>query len=106
MKEAIIYLLVITTAEVVTIFVYPALGIVFCGMVFMILVMHSALASNHHYQNLIITGAGSFSEDNKPVTTFGQYLSNMILSHYLCLINGSSNNGKVFPGTSSKRERS
>ncbi len=55
MKEAIIYLLAITAAEVVTIFVQPVWGIVCHAIVLVAVVVHSALASDYHYRNLILS---------------------------------------------------
>ncbi len=55
MKEAIIYLLAITAAEVVTVFVQPVWGIVCHAIVLVAVVAHSALASDRRYQNLILS---------------------------------------------------
>ena len=55
MKEAIIYLLAITAAEVVTVFVQPVWGIMCHAIVLVAVVVHSASASDHHYQNLILS---------------------------------------------------
>ena len=55
MKEAIIYLLAITAAEAVTVFVQPVWGIVCHAIVLVAVVVHSALASNYHYRNLVLS---------------------------------------------------
>ena len=55
MKEAIIYLLAITVAETVTVFVQPVWGIICHAIVLVAVVVHSASASDHHYQNLILS---------------------------------------------------
>jgi len=55
MKEAIIYLLAITTAEIVTVFVQPVWGIVCHAIVLVTVVMHSALASDYRYRHLVLS---------------------------------------------------
>ncbi len=55
MKEAIIYLLAITAAEVVTVFVQPVWGIVFHAIVLVSVVVHSALASDYNSRNLVLS---------------------------------------------------
>jgi len=55
MKEAIIYLLVITAAETVTVFVQPVWGIVCHAIVLVAVVMHSALARDYRYQHLFLS---------------------------------------------------
>ena len=103
MKEAIIYLLAITAAEVVTVFVQPVWGIVCNAIVLVAVVVHSASTGDRRYQNLIVTGTDPFSEDNKPVYTPGRYPSDMVVSYYLCPTTGSSNSGSAYPGTERKR---
>ena len=99
MKEAIIYLLVITAAEVVTVLIQPAWGIVCHAIVLVAVVVHSASASDYHYQNLIVSGTGAFSEDNKPVYAPGRYPPDMVVSAYLYPTTGSSNISSAYPGT-------
>jgi hypothetical protein len=56
MKEAIIYLLAITAAELVTtVFVQPMWGIVCHAIVLVAVVMHSALASDSRYRQLVFS---------------------------------------------------
>ncbi len=55
MKEAIIYLLAITAAEVVTVFVQPIWGIACHAIVLVVVVVHSALASDYNYRNLVLS---------------------------------------------------
>ena len=55
MKEAIIYLLAITTAEAVTVFVQPVWGMVCHAIALVAVVMHSALASDDRYRHLILS---------------------------------------------------
>ncbi len=55
MKEAIIYLLAITAAETVTVFIQPVWGIVCHAIVLVAVVMHSALASDYRYRQLILS---------------------------------------------------
>ena len=55
MKEAIIYLLAITAAEAVTVFVQPVWGIVCHAIVLVAVVMHSALASDYRYRHLVLS---------------------------------------------------
>ena len=55
MKEAIIYLLAITIAEAVTVFVQPVWGIVCHAIVLVAVVMHSALASDYRYRHLVLS---------------------------------------------------
>jgi len=55
MKEAIIYLLAIVTAEAVTVFVQPVWGIVCHAIVLVAVVMHSALASDYRYRHLVLS---------------------------------------------------
>lgn len=55
MKEAIIYLLAITAAELVTVFVQPVWGIVGHTIVLVAVVVHSSLTSDSHYRNLILS---------------------------------------------------
>jgi len=55
MKEAIIYLLAIAAAEVVTVFVQPVWGIVCHAIVLVAVVMHSALASDYRYRHLVLS---------------------------------------------------
>ncbi|MBA7648342.1 hypothetical protein ES703_56128 [subsurface metagenome] len=55
MKEAIIYLLAIAAAETVTVFVQPVWGIVCHAIVLVAVVMHSALASDYRYRNLVLS---------------------------------------------------
>ncbi len=55
MKEAIIYLLAIATAETVTVFVQPVWGIVCHAIVLVAIVVHSALASDSRYQHLVLS---------------------------------------------------
>ena len=55
MKEAIIYLLAITAAEAVTVFVQPVWGIVCHAIVLVAVVMHSALASDYRYRHLLLS---------------------------------------------------
>ncbi len=55
MKEAIIYLLAITAAEAVTVFVQPVWGIVCHAIVLVAVVMHSALASDYRCRQLVLS---------------------------------------------------
>ena len=55
MKEAIIYLLAVTAAEVITVFVQPVWGIVCHAVVLVVVVTHSALASNYCYRHLVLS---------------------------------------------------
>ncbi len=55
MKEAIIYLLAITAAEAVTVLVQPVWGIVCHAIVLVAVVMHSALASDYRYRQLVLS---------------------------------------------------
>jgi len=55
MKEAIIYLLAITAAEAVTVFVQPVWGIVCHAIVLVAVIMHSALASDYRYRHLLLS---------------------------------------------------
>ncbi len=55
MKEAIIYLVAITAAEAVTVFVQPVWGIVCHSIVLVAVVMHSALASDYRYRHLVLS---------------------------------------------------
>ena len=56
MKEAIIYLLAITAAELVTtVFVQPMWGIVCHAIVLVAVVMHSALAGDSRYRQLVFS---------------------------------------------------
>ena len=55
MKEAIIYLLAITAAEAVTVFVQPVWGIACHAIVLVAVVMHSALASDSRYRHLVLS---------------------------------------------------
>ncbi len=55
MKEAIIYLLAITAAETVTVFVLPVWGIACHAIVLVAVVVHSALASDYRYRNLVLS---------------------------------------------------
>ena len=55
MKEAIIYLLAIVAAEVVTVFYMPVWGVV-CHIVILVSVLlHSAIVSESHLQQLILS---------------------------------------------------
>jgi len=53
--EAIIYLLAITTAEVVTVTVQPVWGIVGHIIVLVVVIVHAALASEHRFRQLILS---------------------------------------------------
>jgi len=55
MKEAIIYLLAITTAEVVTVAVQPMLGIASHIVVLVAAMVHSALTSEHRLRQLVLS---------------------------------------------------
>ena len=55
MKEAIIYLLAIAAAEIVTVFVQPVWGIVCHAVVLVAVVAHSALASDYRYRHLVLS---------------------------------------------------
>jgi len=55
MKEAIIYLLAITAAEAVTVFVQPVWGVVCHAIVLVAVVIHSALASDYRYRHLVLS---------------------------------------------------
>ncbi len=55
MKEAIIYLLAITAAEAVTVFVQPVWGIVCHAIVLVAVVTHSALAGDYRYRHLVLS---------------------------------------------------
>jgi membrane protease YdiL (CAAX protease family) len=52
---AIIYLLAITGAEVVTVFFAPLWGIISHIIILVALILHSALASEHRYQRLVLS---------------------------------------------------
>ncbi len=54
-KEAIIYLLAITAAEAVTVFVQPVWGIVCHAIVLVAVIVHSALASDSRYRHLVLS---------------------------------------------------
>jgi len=55
MKEAIIYLLAITTAEVVTVAVQPMLGIASHIVVLVAAIVYSALTSEHRLRQLVLS---------------------------------------------------
>ena len=55
MKEAIIYLLAITAAEAVTVFVQPVWGIACHAIVLVAVIMHSALAGDYRYRHLLLS---------------------------------------------------
>ena len=55
MKEVLIYLLAITAAEAVTVFVHPVWGLVCHATVLVAVVAHSALANDHRYRNLLLS---------------------------------------------------
>jgi hypothetical protein len=55
MKEAMIYLLAITAAEAVTVFVQPVWGIVCHAIVLVAVIVHSALASDSRYRHLVLS---------------------------------------------------
>ena len=55
MKEALIYLLVITAAEVLTVIVQPVLGIVCHIAILISVVVHSAIAREYPYRHLILS---------------------------------------------------
>ena len=55
MKEAIIYLLAITVAEVVTTVVQPVWGVACHAIVLVAVVMHASLASDYRYRHLILS---------------------------------------------------
>jgi len=55
MKEALIYLLAITAAELVTVFVQPVWGIVCHAIVLVAVVINSALASDYRYRHLVLS---------------------------------------------------
>ncbi|MFC1897274.1 lysostaphin resistance A-like protein [Chloroflexota bacterium] len=55
MKEAIIYLLVIIVAELVTILVQPVWGVVCHAIVLVAVVVHSALANDYRYRHWVLS---------------------------------------------------
>jgi len=55
MKEAIIYLLAITTAEIVTVFVQPLWGIVCHAIVLAAVIVHSAVVDRYFYGHLVLS---------------------------------------------------
>lgn len=55
MIEAIIYLLAITIAEAVTVFVQPLWGIVCHAVILVAVILHSALASDYRYRHLVLS---------------------------------------------------
>ncbi len=56
MKEAIVYLLAITAAEVVTVIVYPLWGIVCHIIILAAVLMHSAIGlTNYHHRQLVLS---------------------------------------------------
>ena len=55
MKEALVYLLAITVAEVITVIVEPVWGIVLHIIVLVALILHSALAGKQAYQQLFLS---------------------------------------------------
>ena len=55
MKEALVYLLAIAVAEVITVIIQPVWGIVFHIIVLAALILHSALASQRVYQQLLLS---------------------------------------------------
>ncbi len=55
MKEALVYLVVITVAEVITVAIEPVWGIVCHIMVLVALILHSALAGKRAYQQLFLS---------------------------------------------------
>ncbi len=55
MKEAIIYLLTIIAAEAVTVFVQPVWGIVCHAIILVAVIVHSALASDSRYRQLVLS---------------------------------------------------
>ncbi|MFC2020317.1 lysostaphin resistance A-like protein [Chloroflexota bacterium] len=57
MKRALAYLLVITAAEVITVTIEPVWGIVIHILLLVVLVLHSALARNQAYQELLLSMA-------------------------------------------------
>ncbi len=52
--EVIIYLLAIAIAETVTVFFTPLWGIISHIIILVVLILHSALASEHRYQQLVL----------------------------------------------------
>jgi membrane protease YdiL (CAAX protease family) len=52
---AIIYLLAITIAETVTVFFAPLWGIISHIVILVVLILHSALASEHRYRQLVLS---------------------------------------------------
>ena len=54
-KEAIIYLLAITAAEIVTVLVQPGWGIVCHAIVLGVVVVHSALVSDYRHRHLVLS---------------------------------------------------
>ncbi|MFC1984251.1 lysostaphin resistance A-like protein [Chloroflexota bacterium] len=55
MKAAIIYLLVVTVAELVTVLVQPAWGVACHAVVLASIVVHSALASDYRYRGFVLS---------------------------------------------------
>ena len=55
MKGAIIYLLAITAAEAVTVFVQPVWGIVCHAIVLAAVVVHSAVVDRYFYGHLVLS---------------------------------------------------
>ena len=55
MKEALVYLLVITIAEIVTVIIEPMWGIVCHIMVLVAVILHSALISRQTHQQLLLS---------------------------------------------------
>src|SRR4030042_1835678 len=56
MKEAIIYLLAITAAEVVTVIVHPLWGIVCHVVILATVLLHSAIGlTNYHHRQLVLS---------------------------------------------------
>ncbi len=55
MKEALVYLLAITAAEVITVTIGPVWGIVCHIIVLVALILHSGLASERAYQQLLLS---------------------------------------------------
>lgn len=55
MKEAIIYLLAIATAETVTVFVQPVWGIVCHALVLATVIVHSAVVDRYFYGQLVLS---------------------------------------------------
>ena len=55
MKEALVYLLAITVAEVITVTIQPVWGIVCHIIVLVDLILRSALAGKRAYQHLLLS---------------------------------------------------